>query len=126
MNRSAEIDRYLTQIPSFPASSKRELQTLSGPSAAATSLPARVLVVGSHLACANPQELTAIAVGEERLPTAHHTGDDELFMRLAAAVGTGHLTAGRLEGTLDEGWRTVRPATAWALPGRSASAVSPM
>lgn len=95
MSRTAESVRYMTEIPS--------LQTLSGPSTALTSLRAQVPVGRSHLSCANTQEPTAIAVGEETPPLPHQTGDDELFTRLAAAVGTGHPTAGRLEGTLDEG-----------------------
>jgi hypothetical protein len=95
MERTAEIDRSLTEIPS--------LQTLSGPGTALISLRARVPLGRSHLAGANTQEPTANAVGEETPPLAHQTGDDELFTRLAAAVGTGHPTAQRLEGTLDEG-----------------------
>ena len=34
MNRTAEVDRYPSGIPSFPASSQQQLQTLSGPSTA--------------------------------------------------------------------------------------------
>ena len=94
MNRTAEIDRYLTEIPSC--------KPCPGRARAVTSLRAPVPVGRSHLACANTQEPAAVAVGEERLPTGRQTGDDELFTRLAAAVGTGHLTAGRLEGTLNE------------------------
>jgi CRP/FNR family cyclic AMP-dependent transcriptional regulator len=43
MNRTAEIDRYLTEIPLFSACSKRELQTISGLTTALT-IPAGKVV----------------------------------------------------------------------------------
>src|SRR5580692_10186731 len=43
MNRTAEIDRYLTEIPLFSACSKQELQTVSGLTTALT-IPAGKVV----------------------------------------------------------------------------------
>ena len=80
MNRTAEIDRYPSEIPSFPASSQQQLQTLSGPSTAVSGLGAPAT----------------------RAPTVWK------------ALWT-------------KGWSwTAIPATTWALPGYSDSAVSPM
>jgi hypothetical protein len=111
MSRPAEIDRYVTEIPSFSTSSKRELETLSEPSTALTIPRARELAGRSHLACVTTEEPTANAVGEERLSLAGQIGDDELFRQLAAAVGTGQLTDGSVEPILDEGVERTRKSS---------------